>query len=113
MTSILRPDLNAAGRRSRYLSYIINLAIKVFLFGKETTTFKEAVKSVDEVDKATESTKIKKVQELWRKREPIGKFHNLVVIYIRSSSQRREAFKQCLVGGSNNDLMVILDNSTR
>jgi hypothetical protein len=67
---------------------------------------------VDEVDKATELTKIKKAPELWRKRGPISKFYNLVV-YIRSSSQRREAFKQCLIGSSNNDLMVILDNSTR
>jgi hypothetical protein len=110
--SVLRPDLNAASRRSRCLGHIINLAAKAFLFGKETAAFEEAVESVDEVDEATESTKMKKAQELWRKRGPIGKFHNLVV-YIRSSSQRREAFKQCLVGGSNDDLMVILDNSTR
>jgi hypothetical protein len=83
--SVLRPDLNAISRRSYCLGYIINLAVKVFLFGKETAAFKEAVKSVDEVDKATESTKIKKTQKLWRKRGPISKFHNLV-IYIRSSS---------------------------
>ena len=98
--STLRPDLDATSRRSRCLGHIINLAAKAFLFGKDTEAFKEAVESVNEVDEATESVKMKKAQELWRKRGPIGKFHNLVV-YIRSSPQRREAFKQCLVGNSN------------
>ena len=56
--SVLRPDLNVVSRRSYCLGHIINLAVKAFLFDKETAAFKEAVKSVDEVDKATESTKI-------------------------------------------------------
>ena len=61
---MLRPDLNAASRRSRCLGHIINLAVKAFLFGKETAAFKEAIKLVDKVDKATKSTKIRKVKEL-------------------------------------------------
>ena len=36
----LRPDLIIESRRSRYLGYIINLAIKAFLFGQDTTVFK-------------------------------------------------------------------------
>ena len=58
---MLRLDLNVVSRRSRCLGHIINLATKVFLFGKETAAFEEAVKSVDKMDKATKSTKMKKV----------------------------------------------------
>jgi hypothetical protein len=56
---------------------------------------------------------MKTAQEAWRKKGAIGKFHNIVV-FIRSSPQRREAFKSCLIGDEiTDDLMVILDNSTR
>jgi hypothetical protein len=58
---------------------------------------------------------MRQAQAIWRQRGPIGKFHN-IVIFIRSSPQRREAFKQCLPVGDdqiNGDLMVKLDNATR
>jgi hypothetical protein len=47
------------------------LAIKAFIFGKDTAAF-------DEVDEATDFNKMKKAQELWRKRGLIGKYHMMV-----------------------------------
>jgi hypothetical protein len=112
MLQVLRPDLNIEDCRSRCLGHILNLAAKAFLFGKETSAFEDAVDLVNENDEAVESDKMKKAQDLWRKKGPVGRFHNIVV-FIRSSPQRREAFRRCLVDESNKDLMVMLDNSTR
>jgi hypothetical protein len=44
----LRPDLNIRTRRSRCLGYIINLAVEAFLFSRDVTAFKEAIKVSDE-----------------------------------------------------------------
>jgi hypothetical protein len=112
MLQVLRPDLNIEDCRSRFLGHILNLAAKAFLFGKETSAFEDVVDLVNENDEAVESDKMKKAQDLWRKKGPVGRFHNIVV-FIRSSPQRREAFRRCLVDESNKDLMVMLDNSTR
>ena len=54
----LRPELSINNRRSRCLGYIINLAVKAFIFSKETNTFKVLVDSVDKTD-ALDSDKIK------------------------------------------------------
>jgi hypothetical protein len=109
---ILRPDLTIRNRRARCLGHIINLAAKAFIFGKDTTAFDNAIESVDESE-PLESDKMKKAQEAWRRQGAIGKFHNIVV-FIRSTSQRREAFRRCLLSDDRDiDLVVISDNSTR
>jgi hypothetical protein len=46
--TVVRPDLDSSRRRSRYLGHIINLAVKVFLFGKDTAAFEAAVNSLKE-----------------------------------------------------------------
>jgi hypothetical protein len=92
----LRPELSIDNLRSHCLGHIINLAAKVFIFGKETDAFEALVDSVDETN-ALDSDGMKQAQAAWRERGPIGKFHN-VAVFIRSSPQRREAFKRSIVG---------------
>jgi hypothetical protein len=82
----LYPDLkDPDSRRVRCLGHIINLAAKAFLFGKDADAFEE-----DSLTKK-QLSKLEAVRELWRKKGPLGKFHN-TVSFIRSSPQRREAF---------------------
>ena len=91
----LRPDLDIRTQRSRCLGHIINLAVKAFLFGRDVTAFEQAVE-VDEESEHPNSERMKAAQLEWRKKGAVGKFHN-VALFIRSSPQRREAFKKCLV----------------
>jgi hypothetical protein len=58
----VRPDLDSSYRRSRYLGYIINLAVKAFLFGKDTAVFEAAVNSLKE-NNDLNLNKIKTAQE--------------------------------------------------
>ena len=125
----LRPDIKEPdSRRVRCLGHILNLAAKAFLFGKDADAFEEDTNS------KRNNAHIEKLRELWRKKGPIGKFHNLV-LYIRVTPQRREEFLDLLKGivakdleGEFkacfvlifalilimcSDLMVIADNDTR
>jgi hypothetical protein len=126
----LRPDIKEPDRRRvRCLGHILNLAAKAFLFGKDADAFEE------ETNSKRNNAHIEKLRELWRKKGPIGKFHNLV-LHIRVTPQRREEFLDVLKGtvakdleGEFNakitvytvytilimclDLMVIGDNDTR
>ena len=61
--------------RLHCLSYILNLAAKAFLFSSDTKSFEDEIKTNEEE---------KKEQEIWRKRGPIGKLHN-VIMYILGS----------------------------
>jgi hypothetical protein len=82
----LRPDIkDPDSRRIRCLRYIINLAVKAFLFGKDAEAFEEE----SQTKKAL--SKLEAVRELWRKKGPIEKFYN-TVSFIRKTPQRREAF---------------------
>jgi hypothetical protein len=93
----LRPDIQEpASRRARCMAHIINLAAKDFIFGNDVEAFEEAVKNVDE-GAPLDSSPLKKAQEAWRLKGPIGKFHN-VCVFIRASPQRREAFMKCCSG---------------
>jgi hypothetical protein len=84
--SQLRPDIkDSDSRRVRCLGHIINLAVKVFLFGKDADAFEE------EFYIKKELSKLEAVRELWRKKGPLGKFYN-TVSFIRKMPQRREAF---------------------
>ena len=60
------------------------------MFGKEVAAFEAVVTPVEdgvEVD----ADAIRRARTEWRKRGAIGKFRNIVV-FIRSSSQRRQEF---------------------
>ena len=93
--SVLHPDRDPRASRSRCLGHIINLAAKAFIFGKNVAAF-EAV--VDAVNDATpqDSPAMRATQNEWRKRGALGKLHN-VVVFIRVSPQRREAFRKITV----------------
>jgi hypothetical protein len=93
--SVLHPDRDPMTSRSRCLGHIINLAAKAFIFGKNVAAF-EAV--VDAVNDATplDSPAMRAAQSEWRKRGALGKVHNIVV-FIRVSPQRREAFRRMSV----------------
>ena len=95
----LRPDLNISDRRARCLGHIINLAAKAFIFSKGVTAFEASVNAAGE-SAEFDSDSMQQAQAEWRQRGAIGKFHNIVV-FIRSSSQRREAFRRCLPAGDD------------
>jgi hypothetical protein len=77
-------------RRLRCLGHIINLAAKAFLFGANSDVFE---KEIDSVQLEEEQVEL----DIWRKRGPVGKLHN-VVKYIRSTPQRREEFEDIVRG---------------
>jgi hypothetical protein len=94
----LRPDIKEPdSRRVRCLGHILNLAAKAFLFGKDADAFEEDTNS------KRNNAHIEKLRELWRKKGPIGKFHNLV-LHIRVTPQRREEFLDILRGVVAKDL---------
>jgi hypothetical protein len=97
--NLLHPGRDPKASRSRCLGHIINLAAKAFIFGKNVDAF-EAV-----VDTVTDSTPwdsqiMRTAQDEWRKRGALGKIHNIIV-FIRISPQRREAFKKITIGDMN------------
>ena len=87
----LHPGRDPQASRSRCLGHIINLAAKAFLFGKNIEAFEATVDAVNDFT-SRESEIMKRAQDAWRKKGPLGKIHNITT-YIRCSSQRREAFK--------------------
>ena len=74
-------------RRLRCIGHILNLVVKGLLFGKDTEAFENKAQTVYVLQQEEREL------ELWRKRGPIGKLHN-VVVFIRRSPQRREEFKR-------------------
>lgn len=66
-------------RRIRCIGHIINLVARSLLFGKEPEALQEKLTQSDD-------------NELWRKRGPLGKIHD-IVIWIRASPQRREQLR--------------------
>ena len=122
----LQIDDTVEHRRLRCLGHIINLAAQAFLFGSEASAFER------EIGRA-QYEEDKKELELWRKRGPVGKLHN-VVKYIRITPQRRQEFEEKVRGELETQksrlaatalpdedpeqvmkepLMVIQDNKTR
>jgi hypothetical protein len=73
--------------------HIINLAAKAFLFANSVEAFETVTEGLDETSVDLDSETIKKAQAAWRGKGVVGKLHN-VAVYIRSSPQRREAFKK-------------------
>jgi hypothetical protein len=71
-------------RRLRYTSHIINLVARQILFGADPDAFElEANVAKDELEDL----------QLWRKKGPIGKLHNIVK-YIKDSDQRIKRFER-------------------
>ncbi|KAF4448243.1 restless-like transposase [Fusarium austroafricanum] len=63
-------------RRGRCFGHVINLVVKAILFGRDADAFESRLGHGDLLATAE--------QELWRKRGPVGKLHNLVVAIHRS-----------------------------
>lgn len=93
--SVLYLDRDPRASRSRCLGHIINLTAKAFIFGKNVAAL-DAV--VDAIADATppDSPAMRAAQNEWRMRGALGKIYNIVV-FIRRSPQRHEAFKRITV----------------
>lgn len=94
--AVLHPDRDPVASRSRCLGHIINLAAKAFIFGKNVDAFEAVVDSVTDA-MPWDAPAMRTAQDAWRKKGALGKIHNIVV-YIRISPQRREAFRKITVG---------------
>ena len=107
----VRPDLEKKARRLRCLGHIMNLAAQALLFDTDSDAF------TAEILVATELRHERKLLNIWRKRGPLGKLHNIVK-FIRSTPQRREKFHiiECDILtfiDLSKDLMMQFDNATR
>jgi hypothetical protein len=72
LTHLCPEEKDPNSKRVRCLGHIINLAAKAFLFGKDADAFEE------ESQTKKERARFEAVRELWRKKGPVGKFHNTV-----------------------------------
>ena len=72
--------------RSHYLEYIINLATKAFLFGKDSKAFEAIAELVNDLT-LMDSLIMREAQAAWHKKGLIGKLYN-VVVFVRSSTLR-------------------------
>ena len=72
-------------RRLRCLGHVINLSAKAFFFGSDPDSFEEEIRRTQRYEEQ------KKEREIWRKRGPVGKLHN-IVMYILGTPQRKEDF---------------------
>jgi hypothetical protein len=92
-------------RRLRCFGHIINLVAQAFIFGAESEIFEQ---TLDLYEKDVTDSNVK----LWELRGPVGKLH-YIVVYIRRTPQRRQAFA---AGGEDCDpskLVPTRDNDTR
>jgi hAT family C-terminal dimerisation region len=105
---------NGRARRGRCFGYILNLAAKAILFGKNVEAFEEQLSGSEALSNAE--------HELWRKTGPVGKLHNLVVAINRSDilTYLLDDIQQRDIDASDNPtvkskkpIRVIVDNDTR
>jgi hypothetical protein len=109
-----RFNFHGRERRGRCFGHVVNLVVKAILFGKDADAFEARLEHGDVLATAE--------HELWRKRGPVGKLHNLVVAIHRSdvlttllrSIQRLEldASEDPRVR-ARKPLNVVIDNETR
>lgn len=78
-------------RRLRCLAHSVSLAANALFSGPDPDSFE------DDIERAQRRGEEKKEREIWRKRGPVGKLHN-VVTYILSTPQRREEFEEKVKG---------------
>ncbi|RKK91315.1 hypothetical protein BFJ70_g17814, partial [Fusarium oxysporum] len=65
-------------RRLRFFGHILNLAVKALLFGHNSEAFEDDIQGNETLDA--------KAHELWRRKGPVGKLHNLIFWIHRSDS---------------------------
>jgi hypothetical protein len=106
---VLHPKRDPQASRSHCLGHIINLAAKAFIFGKNTEAFEATINAVKD-STSRDSEIMKKAQDAWRKKGPLGKMHNIIT-YIRCSPQRREAFRRVVVQESGDGKWYLEFNS--
>ena len=102
-------ELKGSQRYVRCYGHILNLVVKVFLYGKKSAYL------ASNTDERRTIEKENRDLDRWRKVGPLGKLRNIIV-WIRSSPQRREAFHKVLntmVGSSTTARELILGNVTR
>ncbi|EJP60823.1 restless-like transposase [Beauveria bassiana ARSEF 2860] len=100
-------SFNPAHRRLRCHGHIINLAMQTFLFGKNKDASDETMRHVTMLSRREHDGVGRRAEtaQSWRQHGPLEILHNLVV-WIRSSMQRYQAFVQAA------GRMIPQDNST-
>jgi hypothetical protein len=68
--------------RFRCFGHIINLAVKAFLYGKNAESFE--VEMTDSNLKKLEEKHYFEFLAVWRKKGPVGKFHNNIIFIRRT-----------------------------
>jgi len=110
-------DEELKARRLRCFGYILNLAAKAFLFGKNADAFEVEHELYVSLNRELEE------REIWRKHGPVGKQHNIVV-FISCSPQRKELFARISnlqepdfaefqINEDTRNLGLVRDNATR
>ena len=103
---------NPTHRRLRCNGHIINLAVQAFLFGKNKEASDEALRQVSRLSRREQEGAVGRAETAtaWRQYGALGMLHNLVV-WIRSSTQRYQAFLQAagrMIPQDNSDEMELL-----
>ena len=100
-------------RRLRCLGHILNLAVKVLLFGGNVAALEKEMEDFEDEDVDTNDNDSGEARK-WRARGVVGKLHN-IVIFIRWSPQRRNKFldEQLSDLKKVQAFMVAADNDTR
>ena len=102
-------ELNATQRYVRCYGHILNLVVKVFLYGKKSSHLATNMEERRTIEKENKDL------EQWRKVGPVGRLRNIIV-WVRGSPQRRESFSQVvhtMFGNSTHARELILGNVTR
>ena len=94
LLSHIKSNISSKHRRLRCFGYIINLAVKLFLWGSDSELFEIEAKLFKKLEQ------VKKELYLQRKCGPAGKLHNIAV-YINKTSQRRETFLETVPAVGN------------
>ncbi|KAH8151914.1 uncharacterized protein LAJ45_03907 [Morchella importuna] len=104
------PVFNTQSRFNRCYGHILNLVVKVFLYGKKSSRLAN-----NRVEKDSIEQENREVEE-WRKVGPLGKLRNITV-WIQRSPQRRAAFaelvEKMMAGSGKQARQLILGNVTR
>lgn len=105
------PSISKRHRRLRCMGHIINLAAQALLYGEDPEAFEADVMS------AATSRREQLVLNLWRKKGPVGKLHNIIK-FIRNTPGRRDEFLATnaddnITSGDLDELMTVSDNATR
>jgi len=85
-----RFSINVDYARLRCLGHIINLVVKALLFGE----------GVSKLERQLAGASDDEAFEIWNRKGPIGKLHNLCV-YINRNSARRQIFRECQGDGDS------------